>query len=157
MSPKLAIEPIERFHRFVDTDGPMARNHPELGNCWLWTGGATPDGYGVFSVDGSSVRAHRWYWIQVFGEPAAGLVLDHFACDTPNCVRPTHMRPVTVRENNLRSDCVSARAAAATHCPSGHDYAIDGYVWRGVRYCRRCRTERMRAWRARRRSRGAAA
>lgn len=145
--PKSLISDVERFMKHVDTDGPVAKNIPDLGPCWLWTGGRTPDGYGVFSVDARSVRSHRWFYIQVFGEPKLGLVLDHFACDTPSCVRPTHMRPVTVRENNLRSECVSAQSAAATHCPQGHEYAVDGYVWRGIRYCRPCRTIRMRKWR----------
>jgi hypothetical protein len=142
---------VERFLTHVDTDGPIAKNKPDLGRCWLWTGGTTPDGYGVFHYH-KSVRAHRWLYQQVFGPVPDGLVLDHFACDTPRCVRPTHMRPVTTRENVLRGDSASSLAAAATHCPSGHDYTTDGYVWRGIRYCRPCRTLRMRAWRNRRKA-----
>lgn len=141
-------EALPRFFAFVKV-GPTAR-HPSLGRCWIWTGGTTPDGYGVFSVAGRSVRAHRWAHLQMVGPIPEGLDLDHFACDRPGCVNPQHTRPVTVRENNLRSDCVSARAAAATACPSGHPYdSANTYHWRGIRYCRACRAERARRRRAR--------
>lgn len=142
---------IPRFMRHVEMGryGP----HPSNGRCWLWLGGTTEDGYGVFSFLGRSVRAHRWSYETFVGPVPDGLVLDHFVCDTPGCVSPLHVRPATVRENNLRGDSVSARALAATHCPQGHEYSdANTYIWRGIRNCRRCRADRMAAWRARRAS-----
>lgn len=98
--------PLERFHAKVQPE-PMS-------GCELWTGGTTghtAGGYGVFWFEGRLVLAHRWAYEQAVGEIPTGLVLDHFVCNTPACVNPRHVRPVTSRENTLRGTSPSAQAA----------------------------------------------
>jgi hypothetical protein len=58
--------------------------------CWLWTAAKVRDGYGLFSLSGKDMSAHRASWLIHRGEiPDGGLVLHH--CDTPSCVRPDHL------------------------------------------------------------------
>lgn len=64
--------------------------------CWLWAAKSkTSDGYGFMMVgskaDGSRrpEKAHRIAWALTFGEPGDLFVLHE--CDTPSCVRPSHL------------------------------------------------------------------
>ncbi len=60
------------------------------GDCWIWTGYRTSKGYGRFKVGGRHYRAHRVAWVLAYGPiPDEVDVLHH--CDTPPCVRDTHL------------------------------------------------------------------
>lgn len=64
---------------------------------WLWTA-CTTGGYGVFWL-GHNCRAHRLTYEWWYGEPVPeGLEADHW-CQTRACVNPTHLRPVTGKQN----------------------------------------------------------
>jgi hypothetical protein len=83
----------ERFWEKVDRSG----------DCWLWTAGHFPNGYGFFRVrgykgGGSSRMAHRCIYEMLHGPIPAGMVVMH-TCDTPACVRPEHLRLGTSRDN----------------------------------------------------------
>lgn len=39
----------------------------QSGECWLWTGGTSTNGYGRFSVNGRMVNAHRWAYEECVG------------------------------------------------------------------------------------------
>ena len=41
-----------RFNARLNRAGPVPKHAPELGQCHLWTGGKSRDGYGQFSLDG---------------------------------------------------------------------------------------------------------
>lgn len=70
--------------------------------CWLWNRKVRTDGYGVKSLGKyEEVRAHRWVYEQRIGAIPDGLELDHL-CNTPRCVNPAHLEPVTHEENMLR-------------------------------------------------------
>lgn len=117
--------------------------------CWLWLGALNQDGYGVFRLAvGRMVRAHRYAYEVVRGPVPDGLQLDHFKCDTPSCANPFHVRPVTARENTLRSRNPCAVHARKTHCHAGHPLTPDNLSSTpGKRECRKCRTERdRRGW-----------
>jgi hypothetical protein len=75
--------PEERFLAKIERAGPLII--PELGVCWLWTGGTDKDGYGKFQVEGRAQRAHRWGYSHFVGDPGPGLVAHR--CDNPPCVR----------------------------------------------------------------------
>lgn len=67
--------------------------------CWLWTAGVFKKGYGAFRYEGKTAYAHRVSWEWENGPIPEGSVIDHM-CHTRNCVRPSHLRLVSVKENN---------------------------------------------------------
>lgn len=97
----------ERFAAKVNVDGPVPAHCPELGPCHLWTGATHHrDGYGHFwsgrvSAKGRPLmdRAHRWAWEQDVGPIPEGMLVMH-ACDTPLCVRLSHLQLGTVADNS---------------------------------------------------------
>jgi hypothetical protein len=118
----------------------------EGSGCWLWKACTDRYGYGQFRVgsrtDGSSrmARAHRVVYETLVGEILKGLQADHL-CRVRRCVNPTHLEPVTQRENILRGEAAAARNAAKTHCVRGHEFSEENTYWRpdGGRECRACK------------------
>lgn len=119
--------------------------------CWVWTGPLDMYGYGKVQIGSATRGAHRVAYIETRGEPAIGLVLDHL-CRNRSCVNPSHLEPVTQRENVMRSDAPTALNAVKTHCPQGHPYDLDNtYAMPGGgRGCRECRRASWRRWNAKR-------
>jgi hypothetical protein len=124
--------------------------------CWFWAGAKTHNGYGVFN-DGGWVRAHRWAYEHFIAPIPSELTIDHL-CRIPSCVNPTHLEPVTVRENTLRSPVApTAVNARKTHCKRGHPFdQMNTLVRLTGRGCKTCLRERKRItypiWRAKRRA-----
>jgi hypothetical protein len=79
------------------------------------------------------------------GEIPRGMTLDHI-CRNRDCCNPAHLEPVTVKENILRGDSLSARNARKTHCHRGHPLAGDNLSLppSGGRKCKACGRERKR-------------
>jgi len=124
------------------TPEQMARVTPRLnmeGECWVWTG-AKSDGYGQVRLKGNarSGYVHRLVYEHYRGPVPDGLQIDHL-CRNRACANPSHLEPVTQRENLLRGATITAAAAARTHCTKGHP--LDGRR-KGGRYCLTC----SRAW-----------
>jgi len=69
--------------------------------CWEWLGKQTWDGYGLVKQDGRQQRIHRVIWQICVGTIPSGLVMDHL-CNNRICANPTHLRPVTSRDNQVR-------------------------------------------------------
>lgn len=133
----------ERFWPKVNKDGPIPEYRPDLGPCWIWIAGLT-HGYGVIGKGGrgaGQIKAHQFTYRLFVGPVPAGMELDHL-CRVRACCNPSHLEPVSHRENTLRGTGNSARAALATHCPQGHPYDdANTYVVpkSGHRQCRTCR------------------
>ena len=128
-----------RTESVKDDPGRWAAMVETTDGCWLWKGGVGSNGYGNFWADGRTVLAHRFAYELLVGPIPTDMHLDHL-CRVRHCVRPDHLEPVTVAENNRRSASPSARNALKTHCPRNHPYdeANTYYDNRGSRVCKAC-------------------
>lgn len=76
--------------------------------CWEWPGrcewnGRTdPRGYGVFTLRGMKMRAHREAF-RLAGHDIVGVMVLH-SCDNPPCYNPDHLHIGTRAENNAERD-----------------------------------------------------
>jgi hypothetical protein len=72
--------------------------------CLIWDGEKDKEGYGRIKYRSRYVPAH---WV-MDGKPPKGYVKDHL-CHQRDCVRPSHVENVTVRENTIRRDTLGRR------------------------------------------------
>lgn len=66
--------------------------------CWTWTAARSRDGYGAFGIAGRTRRAHRLSFEDASGPIPAGVLVTH-RCDNRLCVRPSHLKLGTARDN----------------------------------------------------------
>lgn len=88
---------FERFWSKVD----------KTGECWLWTAALTR-GYGQLTYQKRHTAAHRFSWEIEHGTIPAGMIVCH-RCDTPACVRPSHLFLGT-HADNVRDKITKGRA-----------------------------------------------
>lgn len=156
------VDPAVLWDRF------MAKVQVQPDGCWTWTGQLNNHMYGVIKRGNKRRLAHVWAYQQVIGAIPPGMVLDHVChssseceggqgCLHRRCVNPSHLEPVTQRENAQRGrtgQATGAKNRSKTHCPSGHE--IDGVRPSGERYCKTCNRLRERSRAAARRAKVAA-
>ena len=139
--PRKTLE--ERFNEKWHLD-------PETG-CWIWHA-AKSGGYGRIKSPGGqdALHAHRVSYELHRGDIPDGLVIDHL-CRNTACVNPSHLEPVTNKENTMRGENMTAQNVLKTHCPRGHEDTLENtysYATRtkNMRMCRTCRNETSRRW-----------
>lgn len=122
--------------------------------CWLWTGPKNTHGYGrIATVKPKKEYVHRLMYQWAYGVEVGDGVVMH-ACDTPACVKPSHLHLGTQTEN-VRDMYAKGRQAKnarspnrdKTHCSDGHEFTAEN-TYRdksGWRRCRACHREYERA------------
>lgn len=128
------------------TDHEYFMKHSHRGDfhqCWTWTGAILPNGYGMASVGGRKVGAHRLSHELFVGPIPEGFEVDHL-CRKKDCVNPTHLEAVTPLENTRRAH------AHINHCPAGHPKTPENLIpqAKGSGKCRVCHRDRARIRRA---------
>ena len=86
---------------------------PEQG-CWEWQGCRTPAGYGQVRVNNLLWLAHRYAYASCVASIPEDLIIMH-ACDNPACVRPSHLRLGTHRQNMLDKEAKGHGNAGAAN------------------------------------------
>lgn len=102
--------PLKLFNRgrFVFTEKIINRFWSKVdkstnpNGCWIWKGGTSKKGYGIFGLSGYClVSAHRFSYQLVNGKPPDDKPWVLHSCDTPSCVKPEHLFPGTPTDNVL--------------------------------------------------------
>jgi hypothetical protein len=111
----------DRFWRKVDKkdDG-----------CWLWKATVGHRGYGVIGVNGKAMKAHRVAYIMGYSEIPDGMVVMH-TCDTPNCVRPGHLK-LGSRDDNAKDRAKKGRGLTAKGQP------LEQRFWKNIEKTDEC-------------------
>ena len=115
-----------------------------VGDCWLWTGNTTNNGYGQWCFTSwAGVYVHRAAYTARRGLIPEALTLDHRVGDQRSCCNPAHLQPMTIGEN-------VRLAQTQTHCDRGHEFnEANTYIAStGSRSCRPCTNLRARLQRA---------
>jgi hypothetical protein len=106
--------------------------------CLIWKRSLNSRGYGLISVNGKALLAHRVAYELHIGPIGEDLTIDHL-CRVKACVNPAHLEVVSRSENSRRG----SPTTGATHCKRGHELAGANLIVkkRGNRPpCRNCRT-----------------
>lgn len=136
---RIIRDDLRRIGQYINRDGPVPARRPDLGPCWIWCGSFYKNGYGKVYFQGRTRLAHRVAYMVFVGE-ITNETIDHL-CSRPSCVNPSHMEPVSLRENVQRGGLngVAAINAAKTHCPKGHPYSPENTVFTKNGHHRACR------------------
>lgn len=138
---KYTAKAINGFWKLVDRNGPVPSCCPELGRCWIWIGSQDKKGYGVKGYDDNRGFAHRFSYELLRETIPIRLVLDHL-CRIHQCVNPMHLEAVTIRENILRGEGITAKQFRLTHCKRGHELSEENIYRQPTkptgRRCREC-------------------
>jgi hypothetical protein len=94
--PQLTPQEIARFWDKVNKAPGFGPN----GDCWIWTGGKSTRGYGLFTIRRRSYRANRIAYTLQYNTDPNELLACH-RCDIPLCVRKEHLFADTNQGNML--------------------------------------------------------
>jgi HNH endonuclease len=115
-------------------------------NCWNWIG-PIQNGYGRFRISQRPTKmksAHRFSYEAHIGPIPSGLTIDHL-CRNRSCVNPSHMEVVSIKENVLRGESISAINSRKLKCIKGHAFSKENTsICMGRRVCKSCRRIYMR-------------
>lgn len=81
------------------TTKPLVQLGREPGDCWMYLGTKTSDGYGKKTIGERTISAGRWIWETLFGPLPDGMIVST-ACGTRGCLNPHHLRACTQADAN---------------------------------------------------------
>lgn len=81
----------------------LERLSVQRGECRIFVGALSQQGYGQFSLNAKTVYAHRAAWFAKHGEMPMAYLLH--SCDTPACISLDHLREGTQKDN--MADCAA--------------------------------------------------
>lgn len=87
--------------RYPTAAGALAARTEWEGDCLIWHGARSGDGYGRMKHNGHTMGSHHVAWELANGSVPEGLELDHL-CGNRACVNTDHLEPVTHEENMSR-------------------------------------------------------
>lgn len=114
-------------------------------DCREWPGRKGRNGYGLLTLRGGTLYAHRVVWELVNGPIPEGMEVCH-TCDNPPCCNPAHLFLGTHQDNMLdmaQKGRWGNQNKGRTHCRNGHEYTPENTYWApsGYRVCLTCRRE----------------
>ena len=117
--------------------------------CLIWMKGVNRGGYGNIA-NREERLTHRLAWVLTHGPIPENLKVLH-SCDTPSCMNPHHLFLGTDRDNHidaLKKGRWHHAGEKKTVCPLGHPYDEEntGYSNHGTRFCKKCKSDRQKAW-----------
>jgi hypothetical protein len=102
--PESTVDTTQMWHRFWSHT--PARQYVETDECILWQGAISTQGYGIFSIKGVLLGAHRVAYRLAKGAIPSRQTIDHcrrLGCSTdPTCVNPRHLEVISRRGNTAR-------------------------------------------------------
>lgn len=128
----------------------LAARSVQDGACVVWTGGKQPDGYGkIFVYEGGRCRTklvHRVAYETYVGPIPPAHDIDHI-CWRRDCICPSHLRPLPLRENRKlrRNNRKSDGSCFHGHALSGANLYVTPAGHMRCRTCRGLATTRYRA------------
>lgn len=131
-APVLRPSDLERFFEKVGVSPT---------GCHVWHAALDPNGYGAFKLNRKKYGAHRIALLiatgQWFDWATTRIEIDH-SCRNRACVSPSHLRPMSDRENVLLGTSPVAINAKKTQCKYGHGAEVMVRSRNGNRRCRVC-------------------
>ena len=112
-------------------------NFKKSNNCWKWVGRQYVTGYGRYWQNQISYLAHRVSYELYKGNLEKNKVIDHL-CRNKLCVNPDHLEQVTISENVMRGEGITAKKSRSSSCPNGHPYPNIPKIVNGWRLCKIC-------------------
>ena len=108
----------DRLLAKINKNGPVPVHRPELGSCWIWTGGTTrapgtDRKYGKIAVNGASQSTHRVAFFLEHEHWPEPMACHH--CDNTLCARPSHLFEGTAVVN-MRDAAAKGRTATGANC-----------------------------------------
>lgn len=96
--PKFEDIKIRFWSKVNKNSGVFGIDGTFLTECWIWTAGKYKNQYGIFTVDGKHIKAHRACWEIWYGIIPNDQYVLH-KCDLRYCVRPDHLFLGTYQDN----------------------------------------------------------
>ena len=89
-----------KYAVYTSPEESFAARTERRGDCLIWTGSQSSNGYGVIWDGRRLVRVHRYAWERVNGPIPENMLIDH-TCYTPLCVNVEHLRIATPSQNSF--------------------------------------------------------